>query len=409
LTEESDSSGAPSRDAVVPLRHQIPVYSAALFSNSLTDLIPVLLPLWLVSLKASPLEIGIVIGARYVGPLLFSIHGGAMMDRIGTRRVMMFFAAISAAVPLIYPVAPYVPAVLAIQLVSGLADQLGWVGAQTLTGQVLHGNPTYTGRLVVATRVGTWLGPPLAGLALVEFGFVGGFVVMALWSLGTLLSVWAIPASAVPPPTEPSGTILKAAVPRLSDYIEALRLFTLPMIAVLLAISAVRQGGQAMQNAFYAVYLDGIGLSGEFIGYLIAMNGVLGVFAFLTGWLVRRFGEYGMMVLTSVLSILSIAVIPMLTDLTSLFAASGIRGLALAISVVIIVSLIARSVGHTQQGKAMGLRMTCHQAVNVVTPVIMGAIVEWAGLDIAFYLVGGAMLALNLWLGWIGRKAAVPE
>ncbi len=402
-------NGAPSRDAKVPLRHQIPVYCAALFSNSLTDLIPVLLPLWLVSLKASPLEIGVVIGARYVGPLLFSIHGGAMMDRIGTRRVMMFFAAISAAVPLIYPIAPLIPAVFAIQLVSGLADQLGWVGAQTLTGQVLHGNPTYTGRLVVATRIGTWVGPPLAGLALVSFGFVGGFIVMALWSLGTLLSVWAIPANAVPPPSEPAGRLLKAAVPRLSDYIEAMKLFAIPMMAVLMAVSAVRQGGQAMQNAFYAVYLDGIGVSGEIIGYLIAMNGVLGIFALATGWLVRRFGEYGMMVMTSLLSIITIAVIPFLSDLVSLFAASGIRGLALAISVVIIVSLIARTVGPTQQGKAMGLRMTCHQAVNVVTPVVMGGIVEWAGLNAAFYLIGGFLIGLNLWLGWIGRRTGVPR
>ena len=125
----------PSRDAVVPFRHQFPVYSAALFSNSLTDLVPIIVPLWLVALGASPFVIGVVVGARYVGPLLFSIHGGAMMDRIGTRRVMIFFAAISAVVPLIYPVAPWITAVFFMQLVSGLADQLGWVGAQALTGR----------------------------------------------------------------------------------------------------------------------------------------------------------------------------------------------------------------------------------------------------------------------------------
>ena len=73
----------PARDTPVPLRHQLPVYSAALFSNSLTVLVPIMVPLWLVALGASPFEIGIVVGARYAGPLLFSIHGGAMMDRIG--------------------------------------------------------------------------------------------------------------------------------------------------------------------------------------------------------------------------------------------------------------------------------------------------------------------------------------
>lgn len=407
MPDPSTHEAAPSRDAVVPLRYQVPVYSAALFSNSLTDLVPIIVPLWLVALGASPFVIGVVVGARYIGPLLFSIHGGAMMDRIGTRRVMIFFAAISAVVPLVYPVAPWITAVFFMQLVSGLADQLGWVGAQALTGQVLHGNPTYTGRLIVATRIGTWIGPPLAGLALVAFGHWGGFVVMSLWSLGTLLSVLAIPAGALPPPSGGRESLIVSITPRIADYVEAFRLLALPMMGILLAASAVRQIGASMQNSFYAVYLDGIGLSGDMIGYLVAMNGVAGVFALMTGWLVRRYSEYSLMIITCILSVISITIIPLLTHLAPLFLASGVRGLALAISVVIIVSMIARSVGAAQQGKAAGLRMTCHQAINVVTPVVMGAIIQWSGLNAAFFIVGGFALLLNLWVAWIGRKAAL--
>lgn len=409
MSNRSDQSGVPAWDTPVPFRYQLPVYSAALFSNSLTDLVPIMVPLWLVALGASPFAIGIVIGARYVGPLLFSIHGGAMMDRIGTRRVMIFFAAISATVPLLYPLAPWVTAVFFMQLISGLADQLGWVGAQTLTGQVLHGNPTYTGRLVVATRVGTWIGPPLAGLALVAFGYQGGFVVMALWSLGTLLSVLAIPAKALPPPSAGSESLVKSITPRLADYVEAIRLLALPMMGILMAVSATRQIGASMQTAFYAVYLDGIGITGEMIGFLIAMNGVAGVFALVTGWLVRHYSEYRLLIVTSVVSLASIAIIPLFTGLVPLFFASGVRGLALAISVVIIVSMISRSVGPSHQGKGMGLRMTCHQAINVVIPVVMGAIIQWGGLNAAFFIVGGSAVALNIWVGWIGRKAIAPQ
>lgn len=399
----------PDRDATVPLRQQVPVYSAALFSNSLTDLVPIVIPLWLLMLGASPFAIGVVLGARYVGPLLFSIHGGAMMDRIGTRRVMTFFAAISAVVPLLYPVAPWVPAVFFMQLVSGIADQLGWVGAQTLTGQVLRGNPTYTGRLVVATRVGTWVGPPLAGVALGAFGPWGGFIVMALWSMGTLISVAAIPAGCMPPPSAPDEPVLKSAVPRLVDYAEAIRLFAIPVIAVLMAISAARQVGASMQTAFYAVYLDEIGVTAQMIGFLIAMNGVAGVFALITGWLVRRWSEYRIMIWTSLLSVASIAIIPLFTHLVPLFVASGVRGLTLAVSVVVIVSMIARSVGPAQQGMAMGLRMTCHQAVNVVVPVAMGALIEWTGIAFAFYAIGALALLVGLWVGRVGRRSTLPQ
>ena len=75
----------------LPIKVQMPVYGVALFSNSIPDLVLVVMQLWLVQLGAPLFIIGLVFGVRYVGPLLFAIHGGAMMDRVGTRRVLIFF------------------------------------------------------------------------------------------------------------------------------------------------------------------------------------------------------------------------------------------------------------------------------------------------------------------------------
>ena len=74
----------------VPWRTQLPVYGTALFSNSIPDLVLVVMQLWLIRLDTSLFLIGLVFGARYLGPLLLAIHGGALMDRLGTRRVMIF-------------------------------------------------------------------------------------------------------------------------------------------------------------------------------------------------------------------------------------------------------------------------------------------------------------------------------
>ena len=78
----------------LPMKVQVPVYGVAFFSNSVPDLVLVVLQLWLVKLGAPYFMIGIVFGARYVGPLLFAIHGGAMMDRLGTQKVIIFFGLI---------------------------------------------------------------------------------------------------------------------------------------------------------------------------------------------------------------------------------------------------------------------------------------------------------------------------
>ncbi len=398
----TDQTGA------LPLRTQLPVYGVALFSNSVPDLVVVVMQLWLVSLGAPPALMGIVLGCRYVGPLLFSIHGGAMMERLGTRRVLTVFAAIMVVVPLVYPVSPWVPAILALQLVSGLADSLGWVGAQTLAGQVLRGSPTYTGRLIFVTRVGTFIGPPVAGAAWDLFGAWGGFLSLALWGAGMLASVLALPPGALPRPTEFGGSRLKAVMPRFGDYLSAARLALIPLVGLVLLVTLLRQFGSGMQSAFYAVYLDSIGISGTVIGFLVAATGVTGIAALGSGWLAQRFNEFRLLVVSTGLSIVSIAVVPLFTDPVPLFVASGIRGAVLALSVVFIVSLIARSVSPDVQGRAMGLRTTCNQVANVFIPVIMGTLAQLWGLEVAFYAVGAAGLLLLAILGIAARRIEAP-
>jgi MFS family permease len=380
----------------LPLRTQLPVYGTALFSNSIPDLVLVVMQLWLIKLNTPLFVIGLVFGARNVGPMLFAIHGGSMMDRLGTRRVMIFFAAIMIAVPFVYPIAPWISAIVFLQVISGMADSQGWVGTQTLTGQVLRGNPTYTGRLIFSTRVGTFVGPPIAGACWDLFGPWGGFISLSLWGVGLMVSVLALPAKALTPPTAPGQSLRRAISPRLGDYVAALRLFALPLIAVVLFISILRQFGSGMQSSFYAVYLDGIGMSGTLIGLLVSATGLTGVAALATGWLVRRMKEFNLLIWSTIISIAAIAIVPFFTDFIRLFIASSLRGATLAVSVVIIVSLIARTVGPEEQGRAMGLRTTCNQTANVVIPVLMGGLAHLVGLETAFYSVGAMGIILLL-------------
>lgn len=392
----------------LPLRTQLPVYGTALFSNSIPDLVLVVMQLWLIALDTPLFVIGLVFGARNIGPMLFAIHGGSMMDRLGTGRVMVFSAITMMAVPFVYPVAPWIIAIVFLQLISGLADSLGWVGSQTLTGQVLRGNPVYTGRLIFVTRVGTFAGPPIAGACWDLFGPWGGFISLSLWGLGLMVSVLALPAQALKPPTAPDDKIVRAVMPRLGDYLAALRLFAIPLMAIVLFVSFLRQFGSGMQSSFYAVYLDGIGLSGTLIGLLVAATGLTGVAALASGWLLDRMKEFNVLIWTTVISVATIAIVPFFTDFIPLFIASSLRGATLAISVVLIVSLIARTVGPEEQGRAMGLRTTCNQTGNVIIPIVMGGLAQLVGLEAAFYTVGVVGIALLIITALLTRRLEPP-
>ena len=127
------------------------------------------LPLWLLTLHPSALSFGIVIGARSFLPIFLSIHGGVLMDRLGVRRVMLFFALVGLALPVLYPMLPFVAVAVVLQLILGLTTTMSWVGAQTVAGQTTKGNPRFIGRLSFSNRFGAFAGPLLAGMATIMY------------------------------------------------------------------------------------------------------------------------------------------------------------------------------------------------------------------------------------------------
>ncbi|NQU71903.1 MAG: hypothetical protein HQ514_15220, partial [Rhodospirillales bacterium] len=72
-----------------PARLQFLVYAVAFFIGSHFLMISVVMPLWALQLGASPLLIGVIVSARQVLVVTMSIHGGALIDRYGPRRMII--------------------------------------------------------------------------------------------------------------------------------------------------------------------------------------------------------------------------------------------------------------------------------------------------------------------------------
>ena len=392
----------------IPLRVQFAVYGAATFSNTMSNLVWVAMPLWTLRLGLTPFLVGVALGSRYVGPVLLSIHGGALMDRFGTRRVMVVLAAVGVVTALLFPLLPTIWALVPLQFVGGIADAFCWVGAQTLVGQVMRGEATYAGRMSACTRIGVFFGPPAIGFAWDQLGPGGAFAIMSLWVAGVLGSVLMLPAAAVPRPP-PARVSVRSLLPSLSDYVDAIRLLAVPTLLFAMMITVLRQIGAGIQGSFYVVYLKSIGVNGTMIGLIMTVNGIVGLAGSLTvAPLLRVVSDRRLLLWTSAASVLFVAITPLLPDVTLLTIASGLRGWVLAASLVLIVSLIAQSAGPTKLGKAMGLRVTLNQAMSAIVPVIMGGVTELVGIDASFYWTGGVALALFALAGWRARRSRAP-
>ena len=384
----------------VPWLLQGAVYGIGMFSTSMFLMSSVVVPLWVATLESSPFLVGMVLGARHFLPFVLSIHGGALMDRLGGRRVMLFFAFVGIVIPLLFPVLPWIWAVLALQMIAGLSDSMGWLGAQILIGQHMRGSPTYTSRLSFSVRFGHLTAPPAIGLVWDTLGSTWAFVGLSLWGLGMLTCAWLLP----PGVRNEHGEIVEQpkqrvrvgdVLPRLGDYVDAFRLLAVPAIALVVMASMLSHIGSSVQSTFYVVYLGGIGFSGTEIGLLLSAASIAAAAgALLAGWLAQRIKPYWLIMGSILTSVLAVAVTPLLGLFVLLMIAAALRGGANGVSQPMVISTVLRTAGPATQGKAAGLRGTANRTASIVAPVIMGGLAEFVGIENSFYVVGAIVTVL---------------
>ena len=150
-----------------------------------------------------------------------------------------------------------------------------------------------------------------------------------------------------------------------------------------------------MQNSFYVVYLEGVGISATEIGLLFAASATVGAIgAITTGRLTNYLEPAFFLVLSVVGTIVFMGITPLLGGYALLMIVIALRGSCLGFSQVLMISILGRSLDRTTQGKGVGLRTTTNRVMNAALPPVVGGIVEIAGLENAFYIVGGVGAAL---------------
>jgi len=141
------------------------LYVAGPFAMGYTEFYNFLIPLYGLSLGMSAGQIGMLVGARSLLAVFLSIHVGVLMDRLGTRRVALFFVWTAMAMAPVFPLLPWFWPLLLLQMVNGGALQFAWSGSQTLIAQLAEGEAEYLGRFSFFARIGTTVAPMIAGVA----------------------------------------------------------------------------------------------------------------------------------------------------------------------------------------------------------------------------------------------------
>ena len=358
------------------------IYVAGLFAMGYTDFYIFLIPLYGLSLGMSAGEIGMLVGGRSLLAVFLSIHVGSLMDRLGTRRVTLFFVWTAMALAPVFPLVPWFWPLLLLQVVSFFA------------------------------RIGTTVAPILAGVAWDYGGAWPSYLLGFAWGIVLTLALLRAPEADIArrdgaAATGPAKFRVRDVVPRLPDYVHCFALMAIPAVATTMAVIFLRTATNGVQSSLYVVYLNGVGLTGTSIGILFAAIEVTSGLGSLFAGRAMLLGDPQRTMLTgTVLSILLISVTPFIGAVFALLlAAQALRGWLQGVVQPVMFSVQAKAVGRYRQGSVVGLRQTMNRLAAIVIPPAMGAIADRWGAGSSFLILGTVLLTLSAPVALITRRA----
>jgi ACDE family multidrug resistance protein len=389
------------------------LYIAGPFAQGYTEVYNFLIPLYGLSLGMSASKIGMLVGARSLLAVFLSIHVGVLMDRLGTRRVTLFFVWTAMALAPVFPLLRSFWPLLLLQIVNGGALQFAWSGSQTLIAQLAEGEAEYLGRFSFFARFGTTAAPMIAG-ATWDFGGVWpSYALGFAWGVALTVALLRAPEAQVAAgqgrdPYRRVRFRVSDVLPRLPDYVRCFALMAIPAVATTMAIIFLRTATNGVQSSLYVVYMRGVGLTGTSIGILFAAVEITSGLGSLFAGRAMRLGDPQRTMLSgTVLSILLICVTPFTGGIfTLLFMAQALRGWLQGVVQPMMFSVQAKAVGPHRQGSVVGLRQTMNRLAAIVIPPTMGAIADHWGAGESFVILGTVLIVLCAPVTLITRRAA---
>ena len=372
------------------------------------------------SLGAGPGDMGLLTAASLLPALLFSLPGGAWLDRVHRRRRLMILAdlgraALIALIPIAFLVnALSLPLLLVISFAIGtiaVAFNLAWMtmfAAVAKREQYVEANALLNGSRSVSA-VG---GPAIGGVLIQVLGAPLALVADALSFVGSAFFLWRIEAPDAPVEHDP-GTIREQLTSGMSFVLRdpILR----PSILGVATMNLFNYAYQALFILFATTYLH---VEPGVLGLLLGVGAVGGVIGAVIGPRVgRRLGVGGAFTVAMVIFPAAAILVPLALDqpypivLGMLFLAEFFGGLGVMILDINGGSLLIARTPDRLRGRAGGAFSFINVGIRPIGAVIGGALGALFGVHLTLLVVTVAQLSGLLWLvgSPVPRLKELPE
>ncbi len=349
-----------------------------------------LVPLFAQKLGAGATEIGLVASSFNLLAMFLAIPIGGIIERAGMKTVLLCGVASNLLYSFLLAAASSLAMLVMAQFFGGLGFLFLIVSSQTYVSHLSEDRLRERGFgfLALTAAFGFMLGPPLGGALSVGFSY------RAVFMLSGILAAIGLAAFALR--QEPSGQADGSGREGTRMLPQLRTMFAKSSLVSVLMVSFTVVFVVSLRNSFLPVLLKDKHLDEMTIGVLygvfaVAMTAVRLVIGRLMGTMSRE------RLLGATLLLLAVGhgLLPFLSAPTWLGAALMCGGLGFGISQPLTMVMVS---DHSGSGLAMGVRFTTITAATVFSPLLMGWIVDVAGLEAPFYLGAAMILSLGLLL-----------
>ena len=367
----------------------------AIFSSTLSKT-PVL-PLFALSLDASPAEIGWIVVASTIPGILVSYPAGALSDHLGKRRVLLASLFVFASAPFLYLVIETAWQLMAVRFYHGFATAIfGTVASAAIAERYSTDRAarlsTYSSVTIVGRSIAPFLGGTLISLA--SFGAV----YLACAVSGVLaLAAGLLLRDGTPPPAQ------KLELPHFwASLRTVLRDRGIMLVS---AVEAAQYLVFGAIEAFLALFAASLGIPAWQIGVILGVQLVSIVFAKpLMGRVSDRVGRRQVIIPGLIIGAASVVLLPYAPSFIGLSVLSLVFGLGFATVTSSTAALVADLTRDGRYGSSMGVLRTVMDVGQSIGPVLTGWMVGVAGYGSAFTLLSAILLCSALLLGMLFRE-----
>lgn len=350
----------------------------------------VTLTLLALHLGADAFGVGMLIALYALGPLVFAIYAGKVIDRVGARLPMMLGTGANGLLLLLPASAQNLWVMYGAAFLLGLSFMLFFVAAQGVTGAI--GKPEDRTRnyslLSVGFSVSGFIGPLIAGFSIDNLGYASALMILGGFTIVPVVLMWLRPGMI---PHKPRIAEEKAGQ-------SALDLWRDPALRGVFITGGFISAGWDLYTFYLPVYARSIDLSASVIGMIIATFAVATcTIRLFLATLIKRGQEARILNLALVVAGIAYFLFPFCTNAWLLAAISFLFGLAMGtgqpLSMIMIYNLTPRD----RTSEAAGVRVTVNHLVHVTVPLLFGAIGSAFGFYPVFalnglMLVGGGIM-----------------